>query len=163
MGAMGLSWLDAALFLYLLLHLLTGYQQGLFLGGMNLLAFLGAAGMGLGLAQPLAGLVGGPAWGHALWPAAIVFALAKLLEARVVKRWGPDLAERPRWQRWDRWLGLGPGLVWGALGAGVVAWFVTAFTGSLPARSPLASAMLAIVKAPLAEVGAAIPQVRPKP
>lgn len=154
---MGWSWLDAALAFYLILHLLTGYQQGLFLGGLNLLAFLGATGLGLALSRPLAGWLGGHAWAHGLWTAGLAFALAKLLEARMVKRWGPDLGERPRVQRWDRWLGLGPGLVWGALGAGVVAWFVTAFAGGLPPRSPLATAVLGIVQVPLVAVGAAIP------
>ncbi|MDB5101823.1 MAG: hypothetical protein JWM80_6244 [Cyanobacteria bacterium RYN_339] len=161
MVAMGLSWLDAALFLYLLLHLLVGFQQGLFLGGMNLVAFLGGLGMGLGLAQPLAAWLGGPAWLHGLWPAAIVFGLAKLLESRIVKRWGPSLGDRPRLQRLDRWFGLLPGAVWAAMGAGVVAWFVTAFAGGLPPNSPIAATMLGLVKAPLAELGAAIPQDRP--
>jgi hypothetical protein len=159
---MGLSWLDAALFLYLMLHLVTGYQQGLFLGGMNLVAFVGALGMGLGLARPLAGLLGGPTWLHGLWPALIVFGLAKLLEARIVRRWGPSLGDRPRMQRLDRWFGLLPGLAWGAMGAGVVAWFITAFAGGLPDRSPIATAVLGLVKAPLAELGAAIPQDRPR-
>jgi len=48
------------------------------------------------------------------------------------------------------------------MGAGVVAWFVTAFAGSLPARSPIAGAMLGLVRGPLIQLGAAIPLEPPK-
>jgi hypothetical protein len=146
---MGISWLDLAIAVYLKLHLVTGYQQGLFLGGMNLLAFLGAAGLGLAL--------GGSSWLHVLLPAVLAFGTFKWLEARAVKRWGPELAERPRTQALDRWLGLLPGLAWGCLGAGVFAWLVAAFAGGLPPGTPLAGALLAVVQAPLAAVGQAIP------
>lgn len=164
---MGISWLDVAIAVYLGLHLITGYQQGLFLGGLGLGAFLAAVAVGVGLAPAAAQAFGGPAVLDAGAIGLVCLVVLKLLQGQLVNRLGPRLADHPRWQRVDRWLGLLPGMVWGALGAGLAAWFCVAFAGGLPQGSPLAGALLATVKAPLMNLGQAFPEdapvVRPGP
>jgi hypothetical protein len=150
---MALSWLDAAVATYLLLHLVTGYQQGLFLGGLSFAILVGAWGWGVALGPALAAKVGGAPWLNGMLLAALVFAGLKLCQGALVRRVGPRLQEFRRGQVVDRWLGLFPGLAWGALGAGVGVWLVLAFLGKLPQGSPLAGALLGCLRGPISTLG----------
>jgi hypothetical protein len=150
---MAVSWLDVALAAYVLLHGVTGYQQGIFLGGAGFAILVGAWGLGVAAGPEVAYLFGGPSWLYKALVAVAVYAGLKLAQAYLVRRLGAKLQGHPRWQVVDRWLGLLPGLAWGILGAGVVAWFMFAFSGALPPGSRLASALLACVQGPLSTLG----------
>ena len=150
---MAISWLDAALAAYLLLHLVTGFQQGFFLGGAGFAILVGAWGLGVSAGPEVAYLLGGPPWLYKIAVAGVVFAGLKAAQAYLVARLGLQLQRHNGSQAVDRWLGLLPGLAWGILGAGVVAWFMLAFSGGLPTGSGLAKALLACVQGPLSTLG----------
>lgn len=150
---MALSWIDTLLLILVAFHLVGGYQAGLVRSLMSLF------GLGVVLAAVLVGapwladrlvsqrgaLHAGLTLGFAL--------LLPLAAGRLLSEGFNRLEARlhvDRWRRANRWLGLLPGALWGALGAVFVAWLYASFA-SVPSSSPVAGRLHAVGGAPIEE------------